>query len=152
MLCISRCFSLFACRPQSKQIFLMCLFSMSFGLVWLNGCSLEKDNPDFRPCSLEENGCSSREICNGIDDDLDGQVDEASSTLCVSQNTTLINGQGPEGIGGFGRSLLSMGDLNEDGYEELLVGSSRTRQEITLRGQPRPGRIVLIDVLFCSHH
>ena len=47
----------------------MYLVGLGLSGIGLSACDLEKSNPDFRPCTLTEAGCISKEVCNGIDDD-----------------------------------------------------------------------------------
>ncbi|MCP3978340.1 MAG: hypothetical protein GY716_03270 [bacterium] len=60
------------------------------------------------------------EICNGLDDDCNGLVDEGSTLL-----TAPLRIRDPESRAGdeFGGALAAIGDLNGDGTPELAIGS-----------------------------
>ena len=127
----------FSFNARSPLISLFCL-----GAFMLNGCT--SANPIFKTCYGEEEGCIEPEECNGEDDDQDGVTDEDQAEPCVTQETLVLSGDGPEG--NFGRSMVAVGDRNGDGVEELLVSATRSAEEIIGR-PPREGAVYLLDGL-----
>ena len=102
-----------------------------------NDCDGAIDEGLAQQCS-----CQDSELCNGADDDCDGQVDESLDTLCIVEiATSPLGGPGDH----LGASLLSVSDLNGDGYPELIAsgpgGSADELEELD------PQRIGVVSVI-----
>jgi hypothetical protein len=123
------------CFDIDVRLVVICIFSLMMG-----ACQLTKPNLSYDKCLAGKAPCP--EICNGEDDDDDGMVDERLSDACIIF-TSLNLERGNEETG-FGRAIVSVPDINEDGYDELLVSSSRALSEIDPT-EPQEGEVSLID-------
>lgn len=117
------------------RLVVVCIFSLMMG-----ACQLTKPNLSYDECLAGKAPCP--EICNGQDDDDDGAVDEKLSDACIIFTTLNLERGNVET--GFGRAIVTVPDINEDGFDELLVSSSRALSEIDPT-EPQEGEVSLID-------
>jgi hypothetical protein len=60
------------------------------------------------------------ESCDGLDNDCDAQADEGLTSLCVAELAVVV--AEPQHTA-FGAALLSPGDLNNDGYPDVIASA-----------------------------
>ena len=100
---------------------------------------LTEPNISYSACLAGNAPCP--EICNGEDDDKDGVIDESLDQICLAMTKLSFSVGQPED--GFGRSIAIVPDLNHDGYEEVLVSSSRSLANIDPQ-DPLEGKVSLL--------
>lgn len=115
---------------------------ISIFLLSLGGCELTEPNLSFDECLAGKAPCP--EICNGKDDDEDGSIDEGLNDTCIVFTT--LNLERTELESGFGQSIVTVPDLNDDGRGELLVATSRSIDELD-PDDPQESEVSLVDGL-----
>ena len=115
------------------------LFSVGATFTF-NACQLTEKNISYDACLAGKAPCP--EICNGEDDDEDGLIDESLTETCIVLSSLKLERGDQES--GFGRAIVAVPDINDDGMDDLLVSSSRGPSEINL-DSPEEGEVSLID-------
>ena len=106
----------------------------------LISCQITEPNISYDACLAGEAPCP--EVCNGQDDDRDGSIDEGLNETCVV--LTNLSLEPSTFTLGFGQAVATVPDLNGDGFQELLISTSRPPQSIDLES-PETGKVALID-------
>ncbi len=96
-------------------------------------------NPTYDACQEHPEACAPLEVCDGEDQDLDGQVDEGLDAPCVSTHPGYFTVSA-----GFGRAIVPIPDINGDGADELFVSSAPARAALD-EASPESGTVFLLS-------
>lgn len=108
-----------------KSLVLVFLY-LGISNLLLYACT--EPNPGYQKCSESELGCPTTELCNALDDDQDGMIDEDLDQMCLVLLEDIIQGDSEKSY--FAHHIVSIVDQNQDGVQDLLVSTNRPQTDI----------------------